>query len=545
MEIKRYFALIWHWAWLVVLGTAVAGGTTYLISKNTVPVYYASSRLLIDEAPGSNGNDYSQLLLNQRMALTYIEILQTEPVLQGTIDRLELKEDVADLAGKISVSAPEDTQIIIIGVEDTDRDRAALIANTLGQVFIDQNQARASLRYAEPIANWQKRLDEMGDEIERLQTQINALDTPETAEDQAAYSRLETQLNGAQIRYTEAFNNLNELQVEQAKGSSNIIQIEPAQPGRKPIRPRTTINTLLAAILGSLVTVGIIFLVEYLDDSITSPDQIVEDTTLSTIGTIAQIKGGSSADRLITHTAPRDPISEAYRVLRTNLSFSAVDGGLSSILVTSSSPGEGKSTTAANLAVVMAQTGKQVILVDADLRRPVQHTVFDTTNNQGLTTAVLDKETSIEQYIQKTKISNLRLMPSGPIPPNPAELLNSQRMAEVLESLTDISDLVIFDTPPALTVADATILAPQMSGTILVAEVGKTKRTILVQAVERLFKAKAIVFGVVLNRLSPSRGGYYHNYYYQYYNAYQYNQKKRTSILQRSVPAWLSGLIKR
>jgi capsular polysaccharide biosynthesis protein len=154
MEIKRYLALFWRWAWLVVLGTVVAGGTAFLISNNTTPVYQATSHLLIDEAPGSaGGNDYSVVLLEQRLAQTYVEIINTRPVREETIERLALPVTPDQLAEMVSVSALPETQIITISVEDIDRQRAATIANTIGEVFIAQNQARENLRYAEPIIN--------------------------------------------------------------------------------------------------------------------------------------------------------------------------------------------------------------------------------------------------------------------------------------------------------------------------------------------------------------------------------------------------------
>jgi capsular exopolysaccharide synthesis family protein len=548
MVIKDYFSLVWRWAWLIVLGIVVAGVGAYLVSNNTTPVYRASSRLLIDEAPGSNaGNDYSQVLFEQRLAQTYVEILTTTPILEETIERLDLPFTAGQLRGKITVSAPQDTQIIVISVEDTDKARTAAIANTLGEVFISENQARDSLRYADPIANWQSRMTEIGDTIQSLETEINNLSGAESAEDLAILSRLETQLNEAQIRYTEAFNNLNQLQIDQAKESSNVVPIEPATTPTIPIRPRTMTNTLLAMVVGGMIAVGIIFLIEYLDDSIKSPEQILEDTGLTTLGAIASIKADALPQTLVTQLAPRDPISEAYRVVRTNLSFSAVDEGLHSILITSSSPGEGKSTTAANLAVVMAQTGKKTILVDSDLRRPVQHKIFETSNNFGLTTAVLDSESPVLQHLQDTQIPHLRIMSSGPIPPNPAELLSSQRMGQVVQQLQEEADIVIFDTPPVLTVADASILGASVSGCLLVVDTGKTRRNTFIGATERLQRTGGNIFGAVLNKLNLDRRGY--GYYY-YYTAYEYNaqtKKRRTHGQKRAtkLPAWLTGLTKR
>jgi capsular exopolysaccharide synthesis family protein len=546
MEVKRYLVLLWRWSWLILLGALIAGGAAYLVNKNTMPVYRASARFLIDQAPGSTGgNDYSKLLLEQRLAQTYVELMKTTPVLQETIERLELPLTVNQLAGRIAVNAPQDTQIINVHVEDTDPLRAALIANTLGEVFIEHNQARENLRYAEPIATWERRIREVGDEIEALDTQINAAGTAETAEAQAALSRLETQRNEARIRYTDAFNKLNDLQFAQLQESSNLALIEPAQPRFSPIRPRTTSNTLVAAATGVIAALALVFLIEYLDDTVKSPEQILEDTGLSTLGAIAVIKGEALTERLVTQNKPRDPISEAYRVLRTNLSFSAVDGGLHTFLVTSSSPGEGKSTTVANLAVVMAQTGKRVIVADADLRRPLQHKLFALPNNYGLTTAILDSETPVSQHLQSTKMAGLSILTSGPIPPNPAELLNSQRMSQVLAELKQEADLVIFDTPPALTVADASILASQVNGCVLVVEAAATRRDALQQAAERLQNTGATLFGAVINRLKPGRGGYYDYYYYYYQNYATYEQGKKGRFMgrgQRRFANWFAGL---
>jgi non-specific protein-tyrosine kinase len=542
MEIKHYLSLLWRWAWLLVLGVLLGAGIAYVVSVNTMPVYQAMAVYLIDEAPSGSGNEYAQTLFEQKLAQSYVRMINTRPVREETLAHLGIASDAlreSKLAGMVSVSAVPDTQLLTIRVEDTDRERAADIANTMGFVFIEQNQARENQRYAAPVANWEERLKAIGEEIQTIEVQINEIGEAATPEEMANLSRLETQLNEAQIRYTDAFNKINELQVAQAQESSNLIEIEKAQVSRTPIRPRTETNVLLAAVVGGMLALAIVFLVDYLDDTIKSPQEIVADTALSTLGTIALIKGENAAERLITSRSPRDPISEAYRVLRTNLSFSAVDENLSSVLVTSSSPGEGKSTTAANLAVVMAQTGKRVILVDADLRRPLQHKIFTVANNQGLTTAILDNSTPVTYHLQKSKLPELQVMTSGPIPPNPAELLNSQRMTQVLEDLQREADIIIFDTPPVLTVADASILAPRMNGTLMVVESGKTRRAALVQAVERLNNTNAHILGVVINKLNPKRlrgYGYYYKYHYYYAGGKEYGRNPR-----RKRRSWLPG----
>ncbi len=517
MEIRRYLGLLWRWAWLILASIVVAAGIAFVVSKTTTPVYQAKSTLLIDEGPGGEGNDYSNLLRAQRLALGYLEMMKTRPVLVEIISRLQLPLTPGELAERISVSAPPETPILVAMVEDTDPERAAEIANTLGEVFIAQLAQLRNTRYTESILNSEQRLQGLESEVSRLQAAVDEFGVAETVERQRELAQLQTKLNEAKISYTDAFESLTALQLEMARSGSNVVIIERAEPAQGPVRPRVLTNTLLAAMFGALLATAIVFVLEYLDDTVKTQDQILADSGLSTLGIIAEIKNLDSSGNLIANARPRDPISEAYRVLRTNLSFSAVDEELRSLLVTSSSPGEGKSTTISNLAVVVAQMGRQVIVVDSDLRRPVLHRVFELPNSQGLTTAILNPSVPLRQQLQETNIPGLRVMTSGPTPPNPAELLESNRMSHIIDELQNEADLVLFDTPPVLTVTDASILASQVDGCLLVVDAGKTRRSTFIQAADRLRKASSHVFGVVLNRLQLERRGYYYYHYYDYH----------------------------
>lgn len=215
--------------------------------------------------------------------------------------------------------------------------------------------------------------------------------------------------------------------------------------------------------------------------------------------------------KLITTFDPKSPISEQYRTIRTNIQYSAIDENIKTLLVTSSGPAEGKSTTAANLAVVFAQQGKKVLLVDADLRKPTVHYTFGTANTFGLTT-VLTKQTTLEKAIVKSDENNLFILTSGPIPPNPAELLSSQSMEQLLTQVAEQFDMVILDTPPLLAVADPQILSNQCDGTILVVFSGKTETEQVLKSKELLQAAKSKLLGVVLNNKQIQKSNYY--YYY-------------------------------
>ncbi|WP_438822793.1 CpsD/CapB family tyrosine-protein kinase [Priestia flexa] len=214
---------------------------------------------------------------------------------------------------------------------------------------------------------------------------------------------------------------------------------------------------------------------------------------------------------LISHQKPKSPITEQYRTIRTNIQFSNVDSDIRSIMVTSSFPAEGKSTTTANLAVVFAQQGKKVLFVDADLRKPTVQYTFQLENHVGLTN-VLTRQTTLRSAVQTSHIESLSILTSGPIPPNPAELLGSQTMEDLMNEMYEYYDIVIFDTPPVLPVADANILANLCHGIVLVVKSGGVDRDSALKATEILKGAKGKLLGAVVNQKKQSEGNYY--YYY-------------------------------
>lgn len=217
---------------------------------------------------------------------------------------------------------------------------------------------------------------------------------------------------------------------------------------------------------------------------------------------------------------PKSGVAEAYRSLRTNIQFYNVGERMRRLLVTSAGPNEGKSTTSSNLAITFAQTGNQVILLDADLRRPFLHRVFQVSNLVGLTNVMVG-ESTLEEAIRPTEVPGLSVLTSGPIPPNPAEMLGSARMKEVLDQLSALADVVIIDSPPIIAVTDASVLAPQVDGVVLVAGAGLVNREMAQRAKAQLEAVGARILGVVLNGVDAEGSGYYY-YYYHYYG-----EKKR------------------
>ncbi|PGZ91719.1 CpsD/CapB family tyrosine-protein kinase [Bacillus sp. AFS029533] len=214
---------------------------------------------------------------------------------------------------------------------------------------------------------------------------------------------------------------------------------------------------------------------------------------------------------LITLTNPKSPFAEQYRTVRTNIQFSSIDKKIKSILVTSSEPSEGKTTTIANLAITYAQQEKKVLLVDADLRKPQLHSDFKLENFKGLTTAIA-QEKSLKDVIQKTDISNLSILTSGPIPPNPSELLSSEKMKKLIAQMYEQYDVILFDAPPLLAVTDAQIISQVCDGTILVVRRGYSAKEKIKKAKELLTLVNANILGVVLNRAEQDKDGYYDYY---------------------------------
>ena len=220
----------------------------------------------------------------------------------------------------------------------------------------------------------------------------------------------------------------------------------------------------------------------------------------------------STLRRLIVHEQPKSPIAEAYRTLRTNIQYARVDGDLKVLLFTSAGPGEGKSTVAANSAVALAQTGRRVILVDCDLRKPVQHHLFNL-NKKGLTNCLVGESLAAE-LLQDTEIDGLRVLTSGPIPPNPAELLGSSRMEQTVNALKEIADYIVLDCPPVIAVTDASVLSRRADGVVLVLDADQVRPEMAQKAKELLENAQANLLGTILNRAEVEEE---HSYYYYYY----------------------------
>jgi len=528
-DLYKYWQAFLRWWWLIVLFTVVAAGGAYLISSRMTPVYSATTTLLVQQAPASNVTEYNALLTSERLASTYAQMLTSRPVLEETQKRLGL----SSFPGAVSVAAVRDTQLLRLSAESTNPEMASAIANMVAEVFVDQNRQLQESRYAASLNNIEEQLEDLPAKIEETQTALSKLGKSTDPETEAERARLETALSSYRNSYSTLLGSYEQMRLAAVQSTNNLTVFDPARTPGAPVRPQKLQNTALAAIVGAMLALGVIFLVEYLDDTLKGPEDVAQALGLNTLGTIGQFsrEGGE----LITAAEPLSPISEDFRVLRTNLRFAGVDKALRKILVTSAAPSEGKTVTTANLAVVLAQSGLRVSLIDADLRRPRQHHVFNIpSGTEGLTESLVEG-TINGRMTQPLADFDLRLLPAGAIPPNPVEMVASQRMKQLLDELAAESDAVLVDSPPILSMADAAVMAQAVDGVLLTIEANKTRRGAAQDAVASLQQVGANVLGVVLTQV-PSRSSRYYYYYRDYYEAN--GEKKHSRGRRRHRTPW-------
>ena len=481
------------------------------------------------------------------------------------------------LTGSIGTHLVDNTYFFVLDVTWSSPDDAARIANKAVQIFIEQNrhQQQASAASATGNTDLNKTLTYYRAQIAGLQRQIASVGADTKldpgARDQRANS-LQSTLGTVQDTYFKLLSL--SLNGTSNGGQLSTATVVDAAAAGVPLKPSAKRSAVYGAISGLLISLGLIFLLDYLDQSIRTPEELERLAGQSPIGIIGLIRGqdvegerkdkekprrggtqtlppeatrglvgpaanGNGAARpdagslggpipttstpqLVTLRMPRAPISEAFRALRTNLEFSSLDVPLKSMVITSMLPGEGKSTLVSNLAVVLAQAGKRVILVDTDLRRPTLHRIFGLRNTTGFTSALLNAgstDQAVGGALRASGVPNLLLLTSGPLPHNPSELLSSERVTQLIAALEARADIVLFDTPPMAPLTDAVLLSTKVTGTLVVVRARTTRRPVIQNGLRTLNKVGARTLGVVLNMVNQNDVGTY-SYYYYYSSGY-------------------------
>jgi capsular exopolysaccharide synthesis family protein len=338
-------------------------------------------------------------------------------------------------------------------------------------------------------------------------------------------TQLQSTLNLYQQIYSNLLNSYESIRLARLQNTPNVVQVEMATANSNPIRPRPVNNIALGAAVGLMAAAGIVFLIEYMDDTIKSPRDISQLFDVPVIGYIAEMsQDPNSKSTVYVARQPRSPVTEAFRSLRTNIDFANVEKPLKTILVASANPSEGKTTVAVNLAMVYALSGKRVTIVDADMRRPQVHHYLGMSNWVGLSNAIGEGGSESSDAIERPwKETTLSVITSGSLPQNPAELLGSEKMLQFIETLEQETHISIIDSPPFV-VSDAAILAAKVDGVILVVQPGKTHASSIEATLEQLSRVDAKVLGFVFNRIPRNRGYYYGGYqHYSHYYAKEYS----------------------
>ena len=501
MGFREYLAVLWRRKLVAALALVLVFGTAIGLSARQTPIYESSARLIIEPSQSifqGGGSNY----IDPARIETEIQVIQSEPVAGKVRERL-------GSAPGVSASVVGTTAVIDVAARHTAAPRAAVIANTYAEAYIDYRRERIVESLAAATKELQAKIDELDKQIAAADARAASL--PPRADRAPNQIPEQETLRNQRAAFKER---LDEIDVESATPNGGALLATRASAATSPVLPQTTRNAALGLLVGAILGVALAFAAEQLDDSIKSRDDVERvDPELPVLGVIPRVPGwkGSAETRLVTQADPKSVASEAYRALRTSIRFFGVDRALRVIQITSPSAGEGKTTTTANLAVALSQAGHQVVIVSCDLRRPRAHDFFGLSNRVGLT-SVLVGVVPLPAALQRVPgKERLAVLASGPLPPNPSELLSSVRTAEVLTALASQFDTVLVDCPPVLPVTDAAVLSARVDGTLLVVSARSTTRKELRRALDGLRQVGAPLIGTVLNGAAPE-GRYAYEY---------------------------------
>ena len=544
IELRRVLKILARRWWLVILVTVLVAAGGYAISRRQPPVYEGSVTLLVGPLLQGTQVDRNDILVSEMLAQTYANLARRQPVLQGAIDTLNLKDSWTSLRSRVNVELIEETQLLQIRVQAGSPEEARMVADELAhQLILLSPTALADREQDEDQQFVRQRLESLRAKIESGQRRLEGLES--TAAERVASSSAEelqalqdeiNTLEGLIAGWESSYSQF--LTYITGEQSINFVAVvEPAHGSSQPVRPRPLVYTAIAGMIGLGLALALVFVLEFVDDTLSSAEEMRQSLGLTPLGTIGRIKrpaasptglhlrsvilpwagwldrvrtgtdGEHGPGKLITGLESSLPVAEAFRMVRSNIQFVTSDRPSDSILITSPGPNEGKSIVAANLGIVMAQAGLKIVVVDANLRKPVLHQLFDLSNSAGLTDLLRSPDLEVAGLLQDPGVEHLQVLTSGERPPNPSELLGAARMGQVLATLGKLADIVIFDSPPISAATDAAVLANRVGGVVLVIGAGQTRASAARQSISSLQLGKIRLLGGVLNA-SRRRGGW-------------------------------------
>lgn len=512
-DLREYIRVLRARKFEVGIVAVAALAAAMFFSFRATPIYEGRAKVLV--RPVQNVTSTSISLPQAPNLDTERELALSQSVALKVRTDLHLSTSVDALLNTVSVTVVGNTEVLLITCTDPDPLTAARIANGFADAYMDFRTSRVLDQFQAAAGAVQQRITSLQADITEFNRRIDAERDPNTqASLQVQRDTLVGQAGALQQRMVD-------LQAAGSTLSGAAEVVQRAEAAQTPISPQKIRDAILGLFAGLVLGVGFAFLRERMDDRIKTRSELERRLGAPVIAAVPRVPGWRRSEdaQLIMRRDPKNPVSEAYRTLGTNVQYMASRQQLRVIMLTSSMGGEGKSTTTSNLAVVLAQAGKRVILISADLRRPRIHSFFGLRNDLGLSN-VLSEGVGLAQVARDPGIPNLRVVTGGFVPHDPAALLGSQRAARFIESLRDVADFVLIDTPPVLAVADASILAPLVDGTVFVLDGEHSSRSALMQSRDQLLNAGANIVGLVYNNFDPGQSSaypYYSSYFYQYY----------------------------
>jgi capsular exopolysaccharide synthesis family protein len=514
MDLSLYnlAAIARRWWWLLVLAPLVAGLVAFVQVSRQTDLYRASATVEINP-PSMNLDQFTYY--DTSIVATYRELITTTGVLQPVIDDLDLPYTESQLRAKITTEPIADTRLMRIQVSDADPETAAFLANQIAAEFAEFAEARTKELTGPYRAALEAQIASTNAKISTTQQMIDDVvaDGDVTSPDvQAQIETLRSNLTDLQSTYRELLVSANQMDLTEASAQTGVVVVQDASPPGAPYAPDVKLYTLLAAFAGLCIAVGAVFLLEYLDNTtkVETPfTELVGAPLMTTIPVVPSM--AALPHQLFVLDQPKSPEAESIRLLRANVEFAAAGKEIVKLTVTSAGSAEGKSTVVANLAVAMAQAGFSVVVLDADLRRPAQQEAFNLSNDRGLSTLLARPDIPWKSVARTNADLNLSVITSGPIPPNPGDLLKTHRFEQLVDDISQSVDIILIDTPPALAVSDALVVAAGSDGVLLVCRANETRIDKLQKAVEALPESTRVV-GVALNMQKRGKAESY--YYY-------------------------------
>ena len=495
---RAYLQILRRRKWWVGFAAALGLAASLAFSLTAHKQYSATAQLLVQPSINASGIGVTQPV-TQTDVETELQLVTSAPVQQAVHARL-------NSAPAVSASEVGQTNVMAITATSDTPSQAALIANAYGTAFVQYQQSVAERNLATAEA-------QLRSQINSLTQQLKPLGGKTTSPEATALLNQQAVLK----------EQLAQMQVGGAVDTGDVVLVTPAQAPTSPSSPKPTQDALLGLVAGLVLGLGAAFLRDSLDDKLATKEAAEHAGGAPVLAMTPVVPSWRRERPLVVVAAePTSPAAESYRSLRTSLQFVRQEGKIRSILVTSPGAAEGKTATLANLGVVFAQAGERVVLVSCDLRRPRIGAFFELDEEDGLTSVLLGQRTLEQVLLPVSGHDRLSLLPAGPVPPNPAELLNGARARDIFTDLRKQFDLVLIDSPPVLPVTDAAILSRYADATLMLVAAGQTRRGDLHRAAEKLNQVGATILGIVLNKVSRQTGRDYGYYGYSYgYKPYQ------------------------